>query len=67
MGLELFADRIELPRESRNSVLEDHVRHYASALETQVAKAPLQWFNFYDFWNSDECASRTGTRADGHE
>lgn len=51
MGLELFADRIELPRGSRNSVLENHVRHYASALETQVAKAPLQWFNFFDFWN----------------
>jgi predicted LPLAT superfamily acyltransferase len=51
MGLELFADRIELPRKSRNNDIENHVRNYASALEAQVTKAPLQWFNFFDFWS----------------
>jgi predicted LPLAT superfamily acyltransferase len=51
MGLELFADRIELPRENRGAAIESYVRHYARALETQVTKAPLQWFNFFDFWS----------------
>ena len=51
MGLELFADRVTLPRENRSAAIESHVRHYASALETQVAKAPLQWLNFFDFWS----------------
>jgi predicted LPLAT superfamily acyltransferase len=51
MGLELFADRIDLPRKNRNIIIENHVRRYASALEAQVTKAPLQWFNFYDFWS----------------
>ena len=50
MGLELFADRIELTRKNRDSALTQYVGHYARALEDQVAKAPLQWFNFFRFW-----------------
>ena len=50
MGLERFAGSIELPREQRQEVLAGHVAHYAEALERQVLRAPLQWFNFFDFW-----------------
>lgn len=51
MGFELFADKMELPRQDRQKAIEAHVQRYATALEAQVTRAPLQWFNFYDFWS----------------
>lgn len=46
-----FADRIELPRGARPAAIGRYAARYAAALEREVAKAPLQWFNFYDFWS----------------
>lgn len=51
MGLEQFAEQIELPRADRDRVLAGYARRYADALEKQLLKAPLQWFNFFDFWS----------------
>jgi len=48
--LEHFSDGVELSRKNRQDDLEKLTQQYASALEKQVARSPLQWFNFYDFW-----------------
>lgn len=49
--LERFAERLELPREGREAAIEGHVRRYAARLEWYCREAPLQWFNFFDFWH----------------
>ena len=36
--------------ESGEISVEEALRRYASSLEAAVRSAPLQWFNFYDFW-----------------
>ena len=50
--LEHFAERVILPRRGRESALADHVQRYASRLEHHCRLAPLQWFNFFDFWQT---------------
>ena len=47
---ELFRDAIRLPRKDRNQALDELAAAYAARLEHFCLKAPLQWFNFYDFW-----------------
>jgi predicted LPLAT superfamily acyltransferase len=51
MGLEQFAGKIELPRSDREAAFAGYVQRYADTLEAQLLKAPLQWFNFFDFWS----------------
>lgn len=53
---EPFAERIELPRGAREKGLVKYVTQYAERLEHFVRKAPDNWFNFYDFWRSDDPA-----------
>lgn len=45
-----LADRVELPRRNRSEAIESYVQDFVRALEEHTAMAPLQWFNFYDFW-----------------
>jgi len=45
-----FADCVVLPRQNRAGALESYVRSFARALENHTKLAPLQWFNFFDFW-----------------
>ncbi len=47
---ELFADKITLPRKNRTKHLSGYLEKYAQRLEHHAKLAPLQWFNFYDFW-----------------
>lgn len=49
---ESFADRIELPRQDRQAALEEVVSRYARRLEAYCRRAPNNWFNFFDFWES---------------
>lgn len=51
--LEPVSDRIQLPRGARAGALEAHVQDLARRLERHCLRAPLQWFNFYDFWRTD--------------
>jgi len=51
LGMELFANEIELPRHTKRRSYVNEVQKFATALEQQVIREPLQWFNFYDFWN----------------
>ena len=55
---EPFATKIELPRDSRAEVLREYVERYARRLEYYCRLAPDNWFNFYDFWES-ECSPPT--------
>ncbi len=48
---EHFAERIELPRHARGAALQALTRRYADRLAHYCRTAPLQWFNFYDFWH----------------
>ncbi|MBN3564435.1 LpxL/LpxP family acyltransferase [Aliamphritea spongicola] len=50
--LELFSEQLKFSRKQRDRELEAVVRQYAMRLEHYCFKAPLQWFNFYPFWNN---------------
>ncbi len=47
---EPFADPLLLPRASRQQALQAAVDRYAQRLEHYALLAPLDWFNFFDFW-----------------
>ncbi|PMH32968.1 acyltransferase [Vibrio lentus] len=47
---EHFSDKIELPRKTREHSLQQVVQKYANRLEHYTLKAPLQWYNFFNFW-----------------
>jgi predicted LPLAT superfamily acyltransferase len=51
--LERFAQTLKFPRAERNLKLAGKVQEYARRLEYHCTRAPLQWFNFFDFWQSD--------------
>lgn len=54
VAIERFADRIVLRREQREADLRSVVCRYAAALERMCRAHPLEWFNFFQFWNSDD-------------
>lgn len=54
LSVEPFAERIDLPRGDRAAVLEHWTGRYAARLERECREAPLQWYNFYDFWAEGE-------------
>lgn len=47
---EPFADPLLLPRADRQAALEHITSRYAARLEHYALLAPLDWFNFFDFW-----------------
>jgi predicted LPLAT superfamily acyltransferase len=49
---EHFIERVELPRKSRGEALQTLSQSYADRLAHYCRQAPLQWFNFYDFWRT---------------
>lgn len=51
---ERFRDAIRLPRKGRGEALAVLAQEYASRLEHHCRRAPLQWFNFFDFWHLPE-------------
>lgn len=60
--VEPFADGIALPRgePARRRELEGWARRYAERLEFHCRRVPLQWFNFFGFWDSPEAAGGHG-------
>lgn len=46
-----FADRIALRRGARDADLRAVIARYAAALEAGCRAYPLQWFNFFPFWD----------------
>ena len=49
---ELLADFSTAARDQRDSVLDVAITRYASLLDKYCRKAPYNWFNFFDFWQS---------------
>jgi len=47
---EKLADSVLLPRHDRERALTELAARYAQRLEHYCLQAPLQWYNFYDFW-----------------
>ncbi|NVD71137.1 acyltransferase [Duganella sp. BJB1802] len=48
---EAFRDVIRIPRQGREAAFQQLANDYARRLEHYCLRAPLQWFNFYDFWH----------------
>lgn len=44
-------DAFHLPRKGRDQALTELAADYAKELERHCLSAPLQWFNFYDYWH----------------
>ncbi len=51
--VEPFADAISLPRRDRAAALQRVIERYAQRLEHYCLMAPMQWFNFFDFWSQN--------------
>lgn len=49
-----FAEQVTLPRKGRDEALQAYAQSFASELDKQCRRAPLQWFNFYPFWADSE-------------
>jgi predicted LPLAT superfamily acyltransferase len=45
-----FSNGLKFPRKIREQVLQQIIQKYAERLQQYCLKEPLQWFNFYDFW-----------------
>lgn len=54
LGMELFETEIQLSRQGKRRSYDKYVQKFATALERQVCREPLQWFNFYDFWDQQD-------------
>lgn len=52
--LEAFDRRVVLRRATRADDLACYVGRYAAALERACRAHPLQWFNFFPFWEHDD-------------
>jgi predicted LPLAT superfamily acyltransferase len=52
LHFECLADEVKLDRHDRAGALARYSQRYASMLETYVRSAPLNWFNFFDFWST---------------
>ena len=51
---ELFSESLRLPRGGRSEALAQVAGAYAARLQHYCTQAPLQWFNFYDFWHTPQ-------------
>ncbi len=49
-----FSDGQDISRKQRTAAIQQYVEKYAEKLQYYCVKAPLQWFNFYDFWQVDD-------------
>lgn len=47
---EPFAKQIVLPRQTRQLALQDYITQYSQRLQHYCLISPLDWFNFFDFW-----------------
>jgi predicted LPLAT superfamily acyltransferase len=54
--LEPFAEAITWRRSDREQVIATWAARYAERLGQYCLQAPLQWFNFYPFWKTDDNA-----------
>ncbi|NWB90863.1 LpxL/LpxP family acyltransferase [Pseudomonas agarici] len=55
--LEPFTDMVQWKRGDREQVIAQWAARYAERLGQYCLQAPLQWFNFYPFWKTDDDVS----------
>lgn len=53
LKLRRFADTEGWARGGRDAAVAAAAQRFADALAQECAQNPLQWFNFYDFWNDE--------------
>lgn len=53
---ERLRERVVLPRAAREQALNALAGEFAARLEYHARRSPLEWFNFYDFWQSPDLA-----------
>jgi predicted LPLAT superfamily acyltransferase len=63
LTFETFSDSVAVPRQQRAQALLALIQRYAARLEHHARIAPYNWFNFYDFWGSEDEGSMPSTRA----
>lgn len=52
VSLRPLAERIVLPRGERRAAIVPHLSAYVAALTEECRQNPLQWFNFFPFWQA---------------
>jgi predicted LPLAT superfamily acyltransferase len=52
LHLRCLASEVHLDRKDRATALSRYAQSYASMLESFAREAPLNWFNFFDFWGA---------------
>ncbi|MCP2040749.1 putative LPLAT superfamily acyltransferase [Neisseria sp. HSC-16F19] len=53
LKLRRFADTADWPRKGRDQAVAVAAQRFADQLAAECAQNPLQWFNFYNFWNDN--------------
>lgn len=61
---EHVADSLKFSRKNRMESLTAVIDKYAQRLEYYCLQYPLQWFNFFDFWQCDQDIARDNQRND---
>jgi predicted LPLAT superfamily acyltransferase len=51
---EQLVDGLPVDRKDRERVIQSWQKHYVARLEHYCRLAPFNWFNFYDFWDSNK-------------
>ncbi len=59
---EHFSEPVRLVRKQREEAMQALAQKFANLLEKTAAKAPYQWFNFYDFWEQPASVASAGDR-----
>jgi predicted LPLAT superfamily acyltransferase len=53
LHFELFAETVRMERSDRQASLNATIQRFADRLAHYASSAPYNWFNFYDFWQTD--------------
>lgn len=61
-----FAEQVTLSRNRRQEDLRHWAQRYAEDLEARALETPLQWFNFYDFWEHSVATGEGARRPAEH-
>ncbi|NOR79282.1 MAG: lipid A biosynthesis acyltransferase [Methyloprofundus sp.] len=54
VSFELLADKVTLNRKTRQQDIQAYTQKYVDILEKQMLETPYNWFNFYDYWQTDK-------------
>ena len=57
LSFEQLAERVELPRATREAALAQYAQAFADAVTKLLRRSPYDWFNFYPFWEPHDSRS----------